>query len=141
MASILLIEDYQSLQQIYKETLELEKHKVFVAMNAQEALEVAKNNHFDVILLDLLLQETSGLDFLAGFNPKDHPDTQIIIISNLYANDILNKALKLGAKHYLMKSEVTPQQLADVVRETLEQSAKTPPGDNDTLSVKPHEEA
>lgn len=126
MASILLIEDYPSLQEIYRETLELEKHSVFVAANAEEAMEITKNTTFDVILLDLLLHESYGLDFLANFDALGHPDTKIIIISNLFTNEILNKALQLGAKHYLIKSEVTPQQLADVVDETLREAAETP---------------
>jgi DNA-binding NtrC family response regulator len=126
MAKVLLIEDYLSLQEIYKETLELDGHKVSVAVNAEEALELAKNNQFDIILLDLLLQQSLGIDFLAAFDVKKHPETQVIIISNLFTNAILNKALELGAKHYLMKSEITPDELASVVRETLEEAAKKP---------------
>jgi two-component system response regulator ResD len=123
MAKVLLIEDYLSLQEIYRETLELDGHKVSVAVNAEEALELAKNNQFDIILLDLLLQQSLGIDFLAAFDVKKHPDTQIIIISNLFTNAVLNQALELGAKHYLMKSEITPGELATVVRETLEEAS------------------
>jgi two-component system, repressor protein LuxO len=124
MAKILLIEDYLSLQIVYKETLELAGHKVVPASNAEEALAITQNTEFDVILLDLLLKESSGLDFLKAFSPAHHPKTQVVIISNLFTNEILNNALRLGAKHYLMKSEVTPQQLADVVEETLKAAAE-----------------
>lgn len=122
MAKILLIEDYANLQKIYKEILELEHHTVRTAENATEGLGIAQEEDFDVILLDLLLQQTWGLDFLTDFDKKKHPNTKIIVISNLFTTEILNKALELGASHYLMKSEVTPQQLADIVRETLNET-------------------
>lgn len=130
MAKILLIEDYLSLQAIYKETLELAGHTVMPASNAEEALAITQNTEFDVILLDLLLKESLGLDFLTAFNPAEHPKTKIIIISNMFTNEILNNALKLGAKHYLMKSEVTPQQLANVVEETLQEANLEPHKDD-----------
>jgi DNA-binding NtrC family response regulator len=126
MAKILLVEDYISLQEIYRETLELDGHTVTSAVNAEEALELAKNTEFDIILLDLLLQQSLGIDFLTDFDVKSHPNTQVIIISNMFTNAILNKALELGAKHYLMKSEITPAELATVVRETLEEASNKP---------------
>lgn len=129
MATILLIEDYLSLQEIYRETLELNGHKVVVAANAEEALAITKNTNFDVILLDLLLQESLGLDFLTSFNPKLHLDTKIIVITNLFSNETLNEALELGATHYLIKSEITPDRLADVVRETLQEASLPPRGE------------
>jgi len=124
VAKILLVEDYLSLQQIYRETLELEGYSVSTAVNAEEALELAKNTTFDIILLDLLLQQSLGLTFLEAFDVKKHPKTQIIIISNMFTNAALNKALELGAKHYLMKSEITPKELAAAVRETLAEMSK-----------------
>ena len=48
----------------------------------------------------------------------------------MFTNEILNNALKLGAKHYLMKSEVTPQQLANVVEETLQEAPLEPHKDD-----------
>lgn len=127
MAKILLVEDYPSLQQIYKETLELDGHIVYVAANIDDALKVTQNTQVDIILLDLLLQQTWGLDLLKSFDPKEHPATKIIIISNLYTNKILNDALKLGAIHYLIKSDITPQKLIEVVRDTLTEAALHPP--------------
>lgn len=123
MPNILLIEDYLSLQTIYKEALELEKYTVYVAANAEEGLAAAKQHDIDLILLDLLLQQSWGIDFLTEFDLSAHPGTKIIVISNLFTTELLNKVLQLGAKQYLIKSEVTPQQLVAVVRETLEEAA------------------
>ena len=130
MAKILLVEDYPSLQQIYKETLELNNHTVYVAANIDEALKVTQQTEVDIILLDLLLQQTWGLDLLKSFNLKDHPTTKIIIISNLYTNKVLNDALQLGAIHYLIKSDITPQKLIEVVNGTLAEAALPLPETN-----------
>lgn len=111
--------------------MELEKHRVFVASNVDEALEITKNTEFAIVLLDLMLNGSDGLDFLVKFDVKKHPDTKIIVISNLFTYDLLNKALKLGAKHYLIKSDITPTKLAEVVRETLDESPNTQRHDKD----------
>lgn len=126
MADILVVEDYPSLQQIYKETLELDEHTVHMAANVTEALKIAQHTKLDIILLDLLLQQEWGLDFLKAYDPAKHPETKIIIISNYYTNELLNNALQSGAIHYLIKSEITPKQLAEVVQDTLRETNQPP---------------
>lgn len=124
MAHILLIEDYPSLQTIYKETLEAENHTVYLAADGDEGLKIANTKQVDIILLDLLLKQTWGLDFLEKYGMANKPATRVIIMSNLFSQELLNKALALGASHYLIKSDVTPKQLAKIINETLEELKK-----------------
>lgn len=119
MAKILLIEDYESLKTIYTTTLTKEGHKVKTASNGEEGLTIATNDEFDVILLDLLMPRSDGFSFLLDFEPKKHPHTNIIIISNIFTTELMNRALKLGASQYLLKSDITPQHLAKIVHDTL----------------------
>lgn len=125
MANILIVEDYQSLQEVYYAAFKNQKHTVKLANNGADGLKQAKNEHFDFILLDLLMPQSDGFAFLRDYNAKRHPETQIIILSNLYTTDLLNKALKLGASNYLLKSDVTPQQLVDLVQQMIEQRKAT----------------
>lgn len=124
MAKVLLIEDYPSLQKIYKEALEQDGHTVSIADNTADGLKIALSKETDIILLDLLLQQSHGLDFLVGYGPKKHPHTRIIIISNLFTTELLNQAMELGATHYLVKSEVAPAQLVKIVHDTLNGTAQ-----------------
>jgi DNA-binding NtrC family response regulator len=129
MALILLVEDYPSLQAIYQETLGLANHTVHVAANADDALKLVEQHTYDIILLDLLLRKSWGLDFLTSFDVKKHPQTNIIIMSNLFSVELMNKSLALGAAHYLIKSEVTPKRLTEIVQTTLEEAKKPPTKD------------
>ncbi len=121
MANILLIEDYPSLQKIYNTVLEKEGHKVLIASDGNEGLNLAKKNEIDLILLDLLMPDMGGIEFLEAYNLKDHPKVKLIILTNIYTPELLNRAMELGASNYLVKADITPQKMAKMVKETLEQ--------------------
>lgn len=126
MAKILLVEDYESLKTIYVTTLTKEGYDVQTASNGDEGLVIARQKKFDVILLDLLMPRSDGFKFLQDFHPKSHPQTNIIIISNIFTTELMNQALKLGASQYLLKSDITPSHLAKIVRDTLTAKSNGP---------------
>ena len=125
MANILVVEDYPSLQKIYAESFKKRKHTVKLADNGVEGLRRASREHFDVILLDLLMPQSDGFAFLRNFDAKHHHDTQILIMSNLYTAELLNKALELGASNYLLKADVTPRQLTDIVQQMIDERTQS----------------
>lgn len=125
MANILLIEDYPSLQKIYRTVLEEDGHTVLVATDGNEGLAAAGKNKIDLILLDLLMPNADGFDFLEAYKPKDHPSVKLIILTNVYTTELLNRALELGVSNYLVKADITPQKMVKMVNETLERPAKT----------------
>ena len=103
--NILVIEDSFVVQQQLKDLLENRNFKVFVKDSASSAMDLIANEHIDLILLDLHLKDTNGLDFL---NKNKHilidqRKISIIIISgNIEANS-LRDAIKSGAKDILKK--------------------------------------
>ncbi len=125
MANILLIEDYPNLQKIYQTVLEKEGHTVLVASDGNAGLLVANQNKIDLILLDLLMPNADGFAFLEAYKLKDHPSVKLIILTNVYTPELLNRALELGANNYLIKAEITPQKMAKMVNETLNLPART----------------
>ncbi len=124
MANILLIEDYPSLQKIYKTVLEEAGHTVLVASDGNEGLIVANQNKIDLILLDLLMPNKDGFDFLGAYKLRDRPSVKLIILTNVYTPEFLNHALELGASNYLVKADITPQKMLKVVNETLKLPTK-----------------
>jgi CheY-like chemotaxis protein len=120
MSKILIVEDYDSLQKIYQMGLTLAGYEVEVAQDGAQALEMAGKQHYDLILLDILLPKKSGIKFLHEFQPKRRtPPVKVIAISNAPTQDIMEEAYKHGVDRFLTKLNVVPMEIADVIREVL----------------------
>ena len=102
MTRILLIEDEQSLRKVIKLNLELEGFELGIAEDGAEALDKFNAEHFDLVILDLMLPKLSGLDVLKTLRVKD-ASTPIIIISAKDTSSDRIQGLKLGADDYLTK--------------------------------------
>jgi CheY-like chemotaxis protein len=121
MPKILVVEDYESLQKIYKAVLEQEGYEVEVVNDGFAALAKAKDGAYDLILLDLLLPHMSGMEFLQAFGPKQHTDTKVIICSNFASPKFIQEANELGVTHTLTKSNLSPKEVAQVIAKTLKE--------------------
>ena len=123
MANILVVEDEKLLNEAYELVLTKEKYKVFTAFNGEEALTLAKQTEFDLILLDLRMPKMGGVEFLKRFNAKKkHPKTKIIIFSNYDDQEEVNEAIENGATRYILKAWSSPKELIKLVRDTLEEA-------------------
>lgn len=109
---ILLIEDEKDLIKMYQKKLEQAGFEVIWAMEAREGLRMAKIEKPDVIMLDILLPRESGVFFLEEME-KDIEIASIPVFAFSNYDDPLTKkrALELGAKDYLIKTNHTPQQV------------------------------
>lgn len=120
-ARILYIEDYPVVQIMYVEVLR--KHfDVDVASDGKEALEKIKQAHYDVILLDLLLPNVTGVEFLRKYLEGGHMQddkTTVIVLSDFDNPDTQKEVLQLGVKHYWIKVENTPYLLVEKLQELL----------------------
>jgi two-component system alkaline phosphatase synthesis response regulator PhoP len=119
MAKILVVEDNESLNSVYKLILTKAGHKVTTAFNGIEALKTVKQNKPDLILLDMLMPEMGGLTFLKKFNPPKDTKIKIIIMSNLDEDQDIKEAQKYGATQYVLKASLSPSDLIDKVKRTL----------------------
>ncbi len=119
MAHILIVEDYLSIQNVYKSVLEKARHKIATATTGQEALDQIKKHDFDLILLDILLPTMDGISFLRSFDITKHPTTKILVTTNMDDPDLRRQATELGAADYLIKSSLTPDQLIITITNAL----------------------
>lgn len=116
MAHILVVEDEKVLNDAYNIILTKEGHKVMTAFNGKEALKAAQKQEPDIILLDILMPEMNGIEFLREFKLKDqHPNTVVVILSNLDMDKEIEEAYQLGAYKYILKAVTSPEQLAVLV--------------------------
>jgi two-component system, OmpR family, alkaline phosphatase synthesis response regulator PhoP len=120
MPKILIIEDEKMLAQMYKEKLEKENFKVHLAFDSREGINLAKKEKPDLILLDILLPKENGIFFLKS--QRSDPEISsipVIVISNYDNPKIKEEAIKLGAKGYLLKTDYTPKQLVEKIKDYL----------------------
>lgn len=116
MSNVLVIEDNKTLSHAYKLILQKEGFSVRVAYNGREGLELVKLSEPNLVLLDILMPVMDGITFLKKFKPADHPDTKVIILSNLNEEGQVSEAMKLGAHQYILKASTSPQQLIEHVK-------------------------
>lgn len=120
MAKILILEDDHFLAKAYVAILEKEGYQVSHVTNGLKGIELTKNEDFDIILLDILMPELGGMEFLRIFRPSAHPETKVIVFSNMSTQESIHEAMKLGAHKYLTKATVSPREMAELIQRTLD---------------------
>lgn len=117
---ILSVEDDEFLSAVLIKKFTTEGMSTYHATNAPDALTIAANEHPDIILLDLILPDTSGFDILKALKEKpETKDIPVIILSNLSQQDDMSTAHKLGAAKFIVKAMSTPDDIFNEVRTVL----------------------
>jgi len=116
MPKILLVEDEEIIIELLQRKLNQEGYEVLVARSGEEGLKLMKENWPNLVLLDIILPKMSGLDVLEEINKNlSLKRIPVIIISNSGQPIELNKALKLGVKDWLIKTELEPEVLLEKI--------------------------
>lgn len=120
MNKVLLIEDEISLQDLYADFLRDAGLSVFTAGDGDSALDSINNSEWDILLLDIMLPKLDGTEVLKYIkNNAGLSDKPIIVLSNLESDQIVKECMDLGAREFLVKSDITPQTILDVVNKYL----------------------
>jgi DNA-binding response OmpR family regulator len=98
--SILLIDDDPELRSVLTDGLTYAGYNVTPAAGGIEGLELAKDEHFDTVITDILMEDGEGMETL-GWITKQCPGTPVIAISG--QSEYLNKIKLLGATATLQK--------------------------------------
>jgi two-component system response regulator MprA len=99
---VLIIEDEKGMAELLKKGLEEENHRVALAFDGQEGLELAKTYEFDAIVLDLMLPRVDGFEVARRLRHAGN-QTPILILTARDAVPDIVKGLDLGADDYLTK--------------------------------------
>lgn len=126
MAKIMLVEDDNNLREIYGARLQAEGYEIVSAQDGEEALALAVKERPDLIISDVMMPRISGFDMLDILrNAPETKETKVIMMTALSQAEDKSRADKLGADRYLVKSQVTLEDVANVVREVLEGTTNT----------------
>jgi DNA-binding response OmpR family regulator len=118
--TILCIEDDRFIGEMYVRSLKKAGYEIDWMVGGNDGLIAARNKHYDLILLDVMLPERRGneiLDSLRGGGEDLIPDTKIIVLTNFEQDDESRMAMEHHADAYLIKAEITPRKLLSVIEE------------------------
>ena len=117
---ILLVEDDASLAAVYRARLELEGFDIKEVHNGEDALSAALSYRPDLILLDVMMPKISGFDVLDILrNTPDTTNVRVIMLTALSQPKDKERAEKLGADDYLVKSQVVISDVVERIRHHL----------------------
>lgn len=101
-ASILVVEDEESLREALKLNLELENYEITTADNGPAVLKLVKNEYFDLIILDIMLPDMDGITVCETIRMQ-HNDVPILFLSARNSSVDRVEGLKKGGDDYLTK--------------------------------------
>lgn len=120
MTKIAIIEDDQAISQMYRIKFEAEGFDVETAANGRLGLKLAENMLPDIILLDLMMPEMNGDEMLTKLREKSWgKDIKVIILTNIGEQEAPDILRTLGARKFIVKAEMTPRQVAEMVKTEL----------------------
>ncbi len=127
MAKLLLVEDDNNLREIYEARLQAEGYTIVSAKDGEEALVVAKAEKPDLIVSDVMMPKISGFEMLDILrNTEELKATKVIMLTALGQSDDQQRADRLGADRYLVKSQVTLEDIVKVAHELLGDGGAAP---------------
>jgi len=119
MTRILLVDDHPVVRQGIKQVLADAFHPALMgeASNAEEGMAEIKSTEWDVLVLDLSLPGTSGLDLLKDLR-RERPTLPVLVLSMYSPDQFARRAMNAGASGYLTKDS-DPNELIKAVGEVI----------------------
>ena len=114
---ILVVDDEPRIRDACQMVLSEEGFEVALAADGEQGLQMIEKEHFDIILVDLMMPVLSGFEVLSHVK-KHHPDTVVIVITGYATLDHSVRAMKKGAFDFIPKP-FTPDQLRAVVAKAI----------------------
>lgn len=138
---ILIVEDEETLLKALEHKLTLDGYQVVLARDGAEGLSQIKDGHPDLVLLDILMPKIDGFQVLEQLRTEGIiPNLPVIIVSNSGQPVEIDRALKLGARDYLVKAEFDPEEVVVKVRKVFnggEPAAAAAPAASDVSILPP----
>lgn len=120
VAKIAIIEDDLAISQMYRIKFEGEGYSVDTAENGKLGLALIEEMKPDIVLLDLMMPVMNGSEMLAKLRATAWGrDIKIIVLTNMGEQEIPEEVKQLGVTDVILKADMTPRQVADLVKKQL----------------------
>ncbi|MGB9698247.1 MAG: sigma-54-dependent transcriptional regulator [Thermodesulfobacteriota bacterium] len=119
--NILLVDDHKSFRDSLAKVLNGEGYKVFAATDGEEALDILRQEHINLVLTDLKMPKMDGVELLRVAKTL-HPEVEVILITGFGTVDTAVTAMKDGAFDYIQKP-FKPRDIIKLVRKALEKQS------------------
>jgi two-component system, OmpR family, response regulator VicR len=116
---IIIIEDDRALQSALVEILTQEGFETTSAFDGEEGMQKIESEKPDLILLDLILPKKDGFEVLSEIKKSPSKNIPVLILTNLEEIDNVQKALDLGAKAFMVKSDFSLRDIIEKIKENL----------------------
>ena len=118
--TVLCVEDDRLIGEMYVRSLQKAGYEVTWMIDGNDGLVAARNQPFDLIILDLMLPEQRGdqiLNALRSGTTDLIPNTKILIMTNFEQDDLSKASIIERVDGYLIKADITPRKLLEVIQE------------------------
>lgn len=120
--TILIIEDDRIISDMYARMLIKAGYKVDFAFSGHDGITMAHKEPYNLILLDIMMPRMTGIEVLhelRGDDGQGMPETKIVILTNLAQPKQSKEALAAQADGYLIKADVVPSKLLEIVKQLI----------------------
>ena len=117
---ILVIEDDRFIGEMYVRSLRHEQYEVDWVVDGRDGMVAALSKPYDLILLDIMLPEMRGPEILKSIREKkgdEQGNSKVVVLTNYDQDEESRLALESGVDAYLIKAEITPRKLLEVIRQ------------------------
>lgn len=121
---VLLIEDDVAISEMYRVQLEYDGFRVSIATTGHAGFDALSASRPDIVLLDLLLPDRSGLEIMADIKERFPNHPPVVILSNYGEPTMIDRGMALGALEYLVKSRVTPASVSQSIPGWIDQDRR-----------------
>jgi len=133
---VVIVEDEQSLAEIYKTRLEMNGYKCLVVSDGIQAIVEIEKHKPQLVMLDLMIPKLSGEQVLKVLRTTDWgEDIKVLIISNLNEADAPAGLRDLGIVDYLVKANLSDDQIDKIVDAILKPTGQTADVSLDRTSI------
>ncbi len=120
LKTILCIEDDRFISELYARALRRAGYEVDEVITGPKGLEMAQTGKYDLVLLDLMIPDMTGIEVLnkiRGVDGQGLPNTKVVVTTNLDQDEKTRAAIEERADGYLIKADITPRKLVELIKQ------------------------
>lgn len=124
--TILIVEDDRFIGEMYVRSMKKAGYEVDWMIDGNDGLIAARNKQYDLILLDVMLPERRGTEILEALRGTEDliPHSRVLVLTNFEQDEESRVAMESHADGYLIKAEITPNKLLDVISQLAAQGPR-----------------